>query len=117
MLNGALVCSFVRGLGVSAAMIDPEPSKTHALRTAFKHNQYNDHVVTQAAMERKHQEDLAKQKATLLAEKQEWQKRFTSKVCYSSHQAVAHAYATSDPNCPTTGGAGCRRPAYSTGGP
>lgn len=34
----------------------------------------------EAAMERKHQEDLAKQKATLLADKQEWQKRFTSKV-------------------------------------
>ena len=33
-------------------------------------------------MERKHQEDLANQKALLLADKQEWQKRFTSKVCF-----------------------------------
>ena len=45
------------------------------------------HAVTQAAMERAHQEALAKQKETLLAEKQEWQKRFTAKVLYFLHMS------------------------------
>ena len=79
-------------------------------------------------MERKHQEDLSNQKALLLAEKQEWQKNFTSKVlCCSLSQRLLRDYKcyasskhicvhSSGPHYPITGAEKCGRTDRGTAG-